>query len=78
MSDVGLGYGAGDDGLFDKPSEDEAAAVRAAAIKPESELLQVGLEVDGCHRALVRAEDPPFQKAGDPMHAGHGDVGGVA
>lgn len=67
----------GDNGLFEQPTEYEAAAGRRAAVEPESELLQVRLEVVGCDRALVSAEDPALQQAGYPMNPRHGDVGRI-
>ena len=60
MGDVGLGDGTSGYGLFEEPAEDEAAAARGAAVEPKGELLQIGLEVVGGDRALVRAEDPPL------------------
>jgi len=34
---------------------------RGAPVEPERKLLQVGLEMLGCHRPLVGAEDPSFR-----------------
>src|SRR5680860_268538 len=60
--------------LVEQPTEYEAAAGRGAAVESESELLQVCLQVVGCDRALVSAEDPALQQAGYPMDTRHGDV----
>lgn len=78
MGDGHLRDGIGDDRLLEEPTEDQPAAARGPAVEPEGELLQVGLKVTGIDRALVGAEDPAFQQAGDTMNAWNGDVGGIA
>ena len=52
MGDVGLGHGPGGDGLFEESAEDETATTRGAAVEPEGELLEVGLEGVGGDGAL--------------------------
>ena len=77
MRHVGFGDGPGHDGLFEKATEDETTAGRGTAVEAEGELLQVGMQMLGCDGALVGAEDPALQQAGDPMDSRHGDVGRI-
>jgi hypothetical protein len=67
----------GDDRLFEKPAEYEAATAGGPAVEAEGELLQVGLQVIWSDGALVCAENPPLEQAGDPVHGGHDHVGGI-
>ena len=77
MGDIGLSDGGGNYRLLEQTTEDQSATARGAAIKPERKL-QVGLQMLRGDRALVGAEDPALEKAGDTMHTGHGDVSGIA
>jgi hypothetical protein len=44
--------------VFQKPIEEQAAALGVAAIEPEGELVEVRVQMRGGDRALVRAEQP--------------------
>ncbi len=72
--DVVLGHRAGHDGLLHEPPEEQPAAARSAPVEAEGELLEVGLEVIGGHGALMGAQHPPLEQAGDTMDARHQDV----
>ena len=48
--------------------EDHAAAGRAAPVKPEDELVQVGGQVRLVDRPLVSAQQPPLGQRGHPVH----------
>ena len=74
---MGFGNRPGDDGLFQEPTEDEAATARGTAVEPENKLFQVGLHVGRGDRALVRPQDPPLEQAGDAVNARHGDMGWI-
>ena len=78
MGNVGLGNRPSNSSLFQQSAEKEPTAAGCASVEPESELLQVGLQVGGNDRSLVGTEDPLLKQAGDLVHAWHGDVGGVA
>ena len=77
VGDGGLREGGSDDCLLKESTEDQPARTRSAAVEPEGELFQVGLQVAGIDRALVGAEDPPLEQASDAMNAWHRDMGGV-
>jgi len=77
MCEVGLRYGSGDDSLFEESAKNEAATARGASVESEYELFQIGLQVGGGDRALMGAQNPPFEQAGDAMHTWHGDVGRI-
>ena len=57
------------DGLLEESVEEEAAVTRAAAVEAEGELVEVVVELLRADGALVGAEQPAFQKRGDPVHA---------
>src|SRR6266568_1229585 len=66
------------DGQFEHPVEDEPAALRAAAVDAEHELVQVALQMRLVDRALMGAEEPPLGQRGDPVHGGQQLAGTVA
>jgi len=47
-------------GEFHHAVEHHAEAARVAAVEPEDELVQVGLQVRRIHLALVGAQEPPL------------------
>src|SRR5919106_3088054 len=64
--------------LREQSIEEQAAALGAAAVEAEGELVEVEVELAGADRALVGAEQPALQQRGHPVRARHDDVGGVA
>jgi hypothetical protein len=56
------------DRLFEKAAEEQPAEVGSAPIEAERELVKVGLEMIPLDGALVRAKEPSFGKAGDPVN----------
>ena len=62
MDQCGLGDGAGDDGLFDKAAEHEAATSRRPSVEAEREFLQVGLAA--APRLLGQDRSPLYIGAG--------------
>ena len=52
-----------------EPEEQQAALVCGAAVEPEDELVEVGLEVIGLDSSLVGALQPSFGQAEQPVYA---------
>ena len=72
-----VGNGSSGHRLFQKPSKDKATAARGTPVKPEGKFLQVGLQMDVRHGALVGAKNPPLQETSDSMDSWHGNVSRV-
>src|SRR5262245_28497174 len=64
--------------LLEQPVEEQAALLRAAAVEPERELVEVVVELVWAGGALVGAEQPALEERRDAVGARHDDVGGVA
>src|ERR1035438_3557657 len=58
LYDVVVRHRLGDDGLLQQAVEQHAARGRGAPIEAEHELVEIGVEVLGLNRAMVRAQDP--------------------
>ncbi len=54
--------------LFDQPVEEHAPMRRLAAVKPEREFVEIGLQVFFFERALMRAHQPALNQRGDAVH----------
>src|SRR6266576_3488450 len=68
--DVAVAHGVVAGGELEHPVEDEPAALRAAAVEAEHELVKVVLQMRFVDRALVGAQKPPLGQRGDPVHGG--------
>ena len=75
--DICLGNRASRDDLFQQSPEDETTTARGAPIKPKGEFLQVGLQMNVRHGALVGAKNPPLKETSDSMDSWHGNVSRV-
>lgn len=74
MRDFCFGDGSSHHRLFEKSAEDKATAARGTPIKPEGELLQVGLQMGIGHGTLVGTENPALQQTRNSVHTWHGNV----
>jgi hypothetical protein len=61
--------------LLEEAAEEESPELRLPPVEAKCKLVQVGLEVVALHRALVRAQQPSFGEAGDPVHPRKEHVG---
>jgi hypothetical protein len=68
--EVLVAHGLVGDGEFEHPVEHQPAAAGAAAVEAEHELVEVADQVGDLDRALVGAQQPPFDQRGDPVHRG--------
>jgi len=66
------------DGQLQHAQEDQSAAARGPAVESKDEFVQVGRQVGGLDRALVCAQQPPFEQRGDPVHPGQQRAGILA
>jgi hypothetical protein len=61
-----------------KPQKEQTATARVAAIEAEGEFIQIGIQMRGCNRSLMRAEQPAFEQRSNAMHPRHGNVRRIA
>ena len=61
--ETAVGDRVGQDRLLQQPVEQQPAAARAASVKAEGELVEVGVEMLGADSALVGAQQPAPEQA---------------
>ena len=54
--------------MLQKPEEEQAAAAGVAAIEAEGKFVQIGIQMRGCHRSLVGAEQPALEQRSNAMN----------
>ena len=59
---IRIRHRASNDRLLKQPIEQEAARARGAAIEAEHEFIQIGVQLLGLNRAVMRAENPAFDQ----------------
>ena len=55
------------DGVFEESSEEKPSGAGRPAVKPEDELIQIGLKMFMRHGTLMSSSKPAFKKGNDSM-----------
>ena len=74
--DLVIGGGFDLDGLLNEAIEEEASSTRRPSVEAEGEFIEVIVQVFLADRTVVRSQPPPLEEGSDPVHPGHGNMGG--
>ena len=64
--------------MLQKSEEEQASAAGMATIEAKSKFVEIGIQVLGCNRSLVGAEQPAFEQRHNAMHPRHRNVCRIA
>ena len=67
-----------DHGVLQQPIEQHSAAARLSTIEAERALVQIGVPMSRCDRAVVSSQQPTLQQGGHLMNARHRDMRRIA
>ena len=68
----------GDDSILQESKEEQTPTAGVAAVESEGEFIETGVQMRGCNRSLMRAEQPAFEQRSNAMHPWHGNVCQIA
>ena len=64
--------------MLQQSEEEQASAAGVAAIETEGKFIEIGIQMLGCDRSLVGAEQPAFEQRSNAMNPRQGNVRRIA